>query len=74
MILDVKYIVRTCKRCQLFRPQSFNYQTEDIATKPGLPFTRVGLDIIGPLPTTKNGNKYNCFSRLLNKMGRSRAN
>ena len=58
MILDVKYIVRTCKRCQLFRPQSFNYQTEDIATKPGLPFTRVGLDIIGPLPTTKNGNKY----------------
>ena len=58
MIQDVKYIVRTCKKCQLFKPQSFNYQTEDIATKPGLPFTKVGLDIVGPLPTTKKGNQY----------------
>jgi len=58
MMLDVKYIVRTCDRSQLFRSQSFNNQTEDIATQPGLPFTKVGLDIVGPLPTTRKGNKY----------------
>ncbi len=58
MILDVKYIVRTCKRCQLFRPQKGNILTEDLPTKPGYPFTKVGLDIIGPLPTTIHGNKY----------------
>ena len=58
MILDVKYIVKTCDWCQHFRSQSFNNQTEDIATQPGLPFTKVGLDIVGPLPTTRKGNKY----------------
>ena len=58
MILDVKYIVRTCDRCQHFRSQSFNNQTEDIATQPGLPFTKVGLDIVGSLPTSRKGNKY----------------
>ena len=58
MILDVKYIVRTCKRCQLFRPQKGNILTEDLSTRPGYPFTKVGLDIIGPLPVTTRGNKY----------------
>ena len=58
MIQDVKYMVRTCKTCQLFKPQTFNYQPEDTATKPGLPFTKVGLDIVGPLPVTQKGNQY----------------
>ena len=58
MALDVKYIVTTCKRCQLFKPQTFNSLTEDIPTEPALPFVRVGLDIIGPLPNTKLGNQY----------------
>jgi len=58
MVLDVKYIVNTCKHCQLFKPQTFNSNTEHIPTKPGLPFTQVGLDIVGPLPQTKNGNQY----------------
>ena len=58
MILDVKYLVRTCKRCQLFRPQTGNYQTENLSTKPGLPFTKVGLDIVGPLPKTQKGYQY----------------
>jgi len=58
MILDVKYIVSTCHRCQIFRPQRTNNQTEDIPTKPGLPFTKVGLDIVGPLPRSTKGNLY----------------
>jgi len=58
MILDVKYIVSTCHRCQIFIPQRTNNQTEDIPTKPGLPFTKVGLDIVGPLPRSTKGNLY----------------
>eukprot|EP00833_Pecoramyces_ruminatium_P001282 jgi/Orpsp1_1/1175314/evm.model.c7180000053383.2 len=58
MIQDVKYLVRTCEKCQLFKPQTYNSQTENIPTKPGLPFTIVGLDIIGPLPQTTKKNKY----------------
>jgi len=58
MALDVKYIVTTCKRCQLFKPQTSNSMTETIPTKPGLPFSKVGLDIVGPLPLTIKGNQY----------------
>ena len=58
MILDVKYIVHTCDRCQKFKVRPHNVYSEDISTKPGLPFTRVGLDIIGPLPQTTKGNQY----------------
>ena len=58
MILDVKYIVNTCDRCQKFKPQPQNAYVENIPTKPGRPFTKVGLDIIGPLPQTNKGNQY----------------
>jgi len=58
MVADVRYIVATCHKCQIFKPQKFTGQTENIPTEPGLPFTKVGLDIIGPLPRTKKGNQY----------------
>jgi len=58
MIIDVKYFVSTYKKCQLFKLQTFNIQRENIPTKPGLPFTVVGLDIIGLLPVTEKGNQY----------------
>ena len=58
MALDVRYMVTTCKRCQLFKPHSYNSFTEDIATNPSFPFVRVGLDIVGPLPVTSRGNQY----------------
>lgn len=50
--------VRSCHKCQLFRPKSLPQNTEDHITPIEKPFTRVGLDIIGPLPATKQGNKY----------------
>ena len=55
---DVYLFVKCCHRCQLYRPQQLNQFTEDIATKPGYPFSRVGLDLIGPLPVTRNSNKF----------------
>jgi len=50
--------VRSCHKYQLFRPKSLPQNTEDHIAPIEKPFTRVGLDIIGPLPTTKQGNKY----------------
>jgi len=57
-MIDVKYFVSTYKKCQLFKLQTFNIQRKNIPTKPGLPFTVVGLDIIGLLPVTEKGNQY----------------
>ena len=55
---DVHNFIKSCHRCQIYRPQSLNKNVESIATPPGYPFSRVGLDIIGPLPPTRNNNKY----------------
>ena len=55
---DVQYFIRNCRRCQTCRPQSLNKNVEYIPTPPGYPFSRVGLDLVGPLPITKNKNKY----------------
>lgn len=58
MIRDVQLVVKTCHKCQLFRPKPLNLYNESYRTKPDKPFTTVGLDIIGPLPETKKGNKF----------------
>ena len=55
---DVRMWVKSCRKCQLCRPKPFPKHTEDNITPVEQPFTRVGLDIIGPLPVTKNGNSY----------------
>ena len=55
---DIKLFIKSCKRCQMYKPQAQNKFPEDIPTPPGLPFTRVGLDLVGPLYTTNRGNKY----------------
>lgn len=55
---DLENFIKCCTRCQMFRPQNLNQFTEDIPTPPGYPFSRVGLDLIGPLPVTQNQNKY----------------
>jgi len=52
MSRDVKLYVKGCHICQTYRPQVLNHYMEDIPTAPGLPFSSVGLDLIGPLPTT----------------------
>ena len=55
---DIKIFIKCCKKCQMYKPQPQNKYPEDIPTPPGLPFTRVGLDLVGPLYTTARGNRY----------------
>ena len=55
---DVRMWVKSCHKCQLCRPRPLPNHSEDIITPVERPFVRVGLDIIGPLPITKQGNSY----------------
>jgi len=58
-ILNGKYIVSTCFRCEIFKSQRTNNQTEDIPIKLGLLFMKIGLDIVVvPLPRSTKGNLY----------------
>ena len=50
MRTDVEKIVKTCFRCQFYRPSPLPKGTSNIPTFVEKPFVRVGLDIIGPLP------------------------
>ena len=54
----VKIFIKSCHRCQTCKNQPLNQNTEDLRTPPELPFTRIGLDIVGPLPKTKRNNRY----------------
>ena len=55
---DIHLYLKCCPKCQMYKIQKQNQNTESIPTKPGLPFTKVGLNLIGPLPKTKRGNRY----------------
>jgi len=55
---DVQGYVKCCHRCQTRRPQVLNKFPEDSPTPPEYPFSRVGLDLVGPLPETIIKNKY----------------
>lgn len=56
MFNDVRQYVRTCDECQR---RGKNRRIEPLhPIKVGQPFDRLGMDIVGPLPKTKNGNMY----------------
>ena len=56
MFNDVRRYVQTCDECQR---RGKNRRTEPLhPIKVGQPFDRLGMDIVGPLPKTKNGNMY----------------
>ena len=54
----IKTIISKYEQCQLNRPKAYPEPTEDIPTEVEVPFTHLGLDIIGPLEKTSNNNKY----------------
>jgi len=55
---DVEKAVKTCLRCQCYRPSPIPKGTSTIPTQVFRPFVRVGFDIVGPLTSTPNGNKF----------------
>ena len=59
MYMDVLRYVTSCNSCQLNKPYHCTPpgQLKPIGI-PELPFLEVGLDFVGPLPTTKKGNNF----------------
>ncbi len=57
---DVRMVVKRCQQCQLVRSAgSICFGDEQLKSIPICDlFHRVALDIVGPLPETKSGNKY----------------
>ena len=56
MYNDVKVHIEACEPCQLEKPPTKNQEIHPIIT--GRPFERVGIDFVGPLPETAEGNKF----------------
>jgi hypothetical protein len=58
---DIEEIVRTCPNCQVSRSKNASLERESaqyLASTGIRPFQRWGLDLIGLLPTTPNGNRW----------------
>ncbi len=56
MYKDVAEFVRSCHQCQFFAQKDLPIPTGTV--EPTGPWERVGMDIIGPLPQTNEGNRY----------------
>ncbi|CAI2186286.1 8379_t:CDS:2 [Funneliformis geosporum] len=56
MFEDIRKYVKNCDNCQRRGPTVRKEPLQPILVK--APFHRVGLDIKGPLPVTKNGNRH----------------
>jgi hypothetical protein len=56
MYNDARDYVRTCDECQRRGKNKRNEPLHPI--KVGMPFDRMGMDIVGPLPMMSRGNKY----------------
>ena len=56
MYVDVETYVRACDACQRYNKERI--KKDFITLQVGQVFERIALDFVGPLPETRNGNKY----------------
>jgi Integrase zinc binding domain/Integrase core domain len=57
MKMDCYEFVRTCPTCQKRQKRSGHAPLQPIKKVPN-PFYQVGIDVMGPMPTTSTGNRY----------------
>jgi transposase InsO family protein len=55
---DVKSHVQKCADCQLAKMSQKTKSKMQITDTPTEPWQKVAIDVVGPLPTTKEGNNY----------------
>ena len=58
MKIDVNNYVTKCLSCNQRKINDYKFAPMGIIAPAEKPFAFVSLDIVGALPTTKNGNKY----------------
>ena len=56
MFEDVRKYIESCDNCQ--RREKTKRREELLPQKIGVPFDKIGIDIKGPLPLTRKGNRY----------------
>ena len=56
MIKDIEEYVKTCDNCQRRNKPVGKHELNPIEVKE--PFHMIGIDVVGPLLETTNGNKY----------------
>lgn len=56
---DIKHYIRNCESCQKNKiERKTRKHPMEITSTSTLPFERIALDIVGPLPLTENGNRF----------------
>ena len=55
---DVKFHVKNCQVCNRIKASNKKLRAPLQKYVVGHPMDRVGIDVIGPLPTSKQNNKY----------------
>lgn len=55
---DCKEYVRSCEVCNKNKKPNVRAKSQLGQYHSGVPLERIHMDILGPLPETKNGNKY----------------
>lgn len=59
MKTDIKNLINSCQSCQINKTSHKPGKAPmEITTTSEFPFQRLGLDIVGPLPITGNGNRF----------------
>jgi transposase InsO family protein len=57
---DVRKYIRSCTQCQRHKPMQNRRNRLLFSTKPNDIWDTANIDLVGPMPTSKNGNKYIC--------------
>ena len=55
---DVSQLCKTCDVCATRKSPRRKYKSHMKQYNVGVPMERIGMDVLGPLPTTDDGNKY----------------
>lgn len=55
---DVTNWIESCSVCAARKPPKSTREVLHPITHPKIPFEQIGIDFLGPLPLTENGNKY----------------
>lgn len=58
MSKQIAQYVKKCNECQLNKPKAKIIEPLKITETPQKPFDIIVIDLVGPLPTTENNNKY----------------
>lgn len=58
MLREVERWVQRCRQCQRRKAPAHRKRARMVRYQVGSPWDRVAADVLGPLPTSKNGHKY----------------